>query len=775
MFYPKQLKGEMLINYLETYGPKLIAQGYDIIPLLHAKKFPGGVPGWQNLRMKPEDILPYIARGYTGVGILSKNCPAIDLDIRDRELTLWMIKQINDLIGESPYRVGQKPKALLPFKVQNPFRKLSSKIFHDPEGNKHQVEILGDGGQWVSFAIHPDTQEEYKWSKSIVDIPRSELPTLGVHDAKEIIQIFEKECERRGWLVAGKSEPDTAAPKDVDQPHSTSKERLELSSVKIKKYLASIDPAGKDYTERLKVGMSIHHETAGSDEGFGMWDEWLQRSPDYDDNVATQADKGSTLRYKWDSFTSNGEAEHTSTFRSVIKEANAAGTVEDDSKLAEFLKRFVYVATDDTVHDLWSPQEVENLPLKNFNTKMRKHSMVVEFPTKKVDENGATIWDEKSVTVADQWLKHVDRQDVQGMIYAPGRNAVRVIERHGHKYLNSYRAPVFERPVDGDYTLLPFRLHMDYMFPDEQEREWFLSWMALNVQHPENRCKVTPLHVSVREGTGRGWMIELMNELLGSWNCRSVKIEEVTDAKFNAFLANSLLIFVDEVYEQGAGKFKVMDKIRATLTENQIEINEKNVKARKRDIHANFFLMTNHPDALSISDTDRRINVLWCDADPLLLPEGGEGYFDALYGWKKSRENVAALYFWLLERDLSGFKWQRSFKGKSRERLIDNSMSDVERAFLDVLRAPKWPVMTLEKVAEQMAEESGDEWLAADRKVESQIKKLLQKNCESLGEQVRVGGRGSKKVRPWILHRDTSSDKICHDGVLKIIQEQYSV
>lgn len=760
------------MNHLEILGPKLIDNGYDIIPLLHAKKYPGGVPGWQNLRMKKEEILPYIARGYTGVGVLSQRTPAVDLDIRDRELTLFMVKEVHELIGEAPYRVGQKPKALLPFKVQNPFRKQSSKIYHDPEGNKHQVEILGDGGQFVAFGIHPDTQEEYKWSKTLVDIPRSELPTLGIHDAKEIIGIFEKECDRRGWKAAGSSSQGSN-PEGTPTTSSNSKERLELSTVKMRKYLAGIDPASKDYTERLKVGMCIHHETAGSDEGFEMWDDWLQRSPEYDDNVKTQEGKGSTLRYKWGTFTSD---EHSSTFRSVIKEANEANTVEDTGKLAEFLKRYVYVATDDTVHDLWSHQETENLRLQNFNNKMKKYSMIIEFPTKRTDENDAVIWDQKEVMVADQWLKHADRQDVQGMIYAPSRNATRVVKRHSQDYLNSYRAPVFEKPENpAQEHLKPFMDHIEYMFPDENEREWFLSWMALNIQHPENRCKVTPLHVSVREGTGRGWMVELMNDLLGSWNCRSVKIEEVTDAKFNAFLANSLLIFVDEVYEPGGGKFRVMDKIRATLTENQIEINEKNVKARKRDIHANFFLMTNHPDALSISDTDRRINVLWCDADPLAMPNAGEDYFDQLYAWKKSGKNVAALYYFLLERDLSGFKWQRSFKGKSRERLIANSMSDVERAFLDFLREPQWPVMTLEKIAEQMSRESGDDWIFTDQKVKNQIKKLLQKSCESHNNQVRVGGRGSKKVRPWILKRGTESDKLCHDDVLEIIQEQYKV
>lgn len=40
-------------------------------------------------------------------------------------------------------------------------------------------------------------------------------------------------------------------------------------------------PDDLSYDEWCAVGMAVHHETGGSDEGFDAWDEWSQRSPKY--------------------------------------------------------------------------------------------------------------------------------------------------------------------------------------------------------------------------------------------------------------------------------------------------------------------------------------------------------------------------------------------------------------------------------------------------------------------------------------------------------------
>ena len=50
---------------------------------------------------------------------------------------------------------------------------------------------------------------------------------------------------------------------------------------------------------------------------------------------------------------------------------------------------------------------------------------------------------------------------------------------------------------------------MDYLFPIAAERDWFISWIAFNLQRPETRCKVTPLCTSRwLMAPGRGWLVD---------------------------------------------------------------------------------------------------------------------------------------------------------------------------------------------------------------------------------------------------------------------------
>ena len=141
------------INYLEKYGPKLIYLGYKIIPLVDRKKYPKE-PGWQKIESKSSDIPKWLDKGYTGIGVLCSTTPAVDLDIRNKDLSIWMKDRVFEIAGQAPIRVGMAPKALLPFKTLKPFRKMSSKKYEAPDDSLHQVEILAkEINSWLMVSI----------------------------------------------------------------------------------------------------------------------------------------------------------------------------------------------------------------------------------------------------------------------------------------------------------------------------------------------------------------------------------------------------------------------------------------------------------------------------------------------------------------------------------------------------------------------------------------------------------------------------------------------
>jgi len=263
------------MNYLQQHGKKLVHLGYTPLPLLSRSK---GVfeNDWPNIITTDEHIDKWLRDGcegvaYKGIGIQSKYTPAVDLDIREKELCEIMIQKVHEICGNAPVRIGMPPKALLPFRTSEPFAGCKSPVFTSPDGEKHQIEILAGGQQFVAYNIHQDTGNPYEWSKDLMDIPWSELPELDTEKAVQIIKFFEKECNARSWTSNKKAF-------DSNSGISSNQNIIGLSLDEIQKYLDDVDPEPLDYEGWLNVGMGICHETRGSDEGFELWLKWSEHS-----------------------------------------------------------------------------------------------------------------------------------------------------------------------------------------------------------------------------------------------------------------------------------------------------------------------------------------------------------------------------------------------------------------------------------------------------------------------------------------------------------------
>ena len=327
------------INYLEKYGPKLIEQGYGVVPIVRGKKYPKEKE-WQKIVATKEDIPAWVQKGYFSVGVLCKNTPAVDLDIRDKTLLTWMKNKVFEITGKSLIRVGNAPKAILPFRADQPFQKLASKKFKDPKGVEHQVEVLGDGNQFVAFGTHPETRKGYKWDTPLADIPQSDLPTLNLEQAKKIISIFETECKERKWKPVSGGESLDAPPyqtestvdpqsfEEWDREQTIDLGRLEISDEDVRATLQNVDPQVLDYSRWLKVGMALYHQFEGVEQGFEMWEEWSSRDPG--------RFQPEDMPSKWKTFAPEPGCKPI-TFRSVIKLAKETQKVPSVPRSPEFI------------------------------------------------------------------------------------------------------------------------------------------------------------------------------------------------------------------------------------------------------------------------------------------------------------------------------------------------------------------------------------------------------------------------------------------------------
>ena len=89
----------------------------------------------------------------------------------------------------------------------------------------------------------------------------------------------------------------------------------------LKSYLDYIEPSFL-YNEWIQIGMIIHKETGGSDEGLFLWDQWSCGAVNYEDGVCEQ---------KWKSFTLDGKKTlGIGTLRMIARKNGWEYDIEDD-------------------------------------------------------------------------------------------------------------------------------------------------------------------------------------------------------------------------------------------------------------------------------------------------------------------------------------------------------------------------------------------------------------------------------------------------------------
>ena len=250
-------------------------RGYKVIPVEAGQKRPL-FSNWPSYDATPELIEKWGAKG--NIGVLTADTPAVDLDIRDDALACGMEAFVATLLGDVPTRVGRAPKRLMVFRTDAPFRKLASVRFECELGGVHQVEILGQGQQFVAYGIHPDTNAPYKWVsfEALHDVDAADLPLLTLENARVIIAEFEKRAKARGWVPKTEGR-ESAADDDLD----FLRPKPDISDDDVRESIKLLDNPGRDFDLWLKVGAALNDHFEGGTEGLELWHEWSERSELY--------------------------------------------------------------------------------------------------------------------------------------------------------------------------------------------------------------------------------------------------------------------------------------------------------------------------------------------------------------------------------------------------------------------------------------------------------------------------------------------------------------
>lgn len=271
-----------------NYKNTLIAKGY--IPLPQN----GHVPAVDNFISS--DFTPPDGFSKHNIGIVCGNgenpiC-AVDIDIVDETLSEKIKNAAFNVLGSSPKRIGSAPKMLLIYRADKEgIRKKTSDTYliHDV---KCKVEILGYGQVFTALGIHPKTQKPYIWKNgniihiaaaSLTEITETKLNTF--LDLCDTLLFNSKFKKYRKETKLEHSDYDPNDPLDH-------KPKVGKTIDEIKELLKPLDP-DCDRDQWRNIGLSVHHETEGNEEGFQIWDDWSSGGSKYNERE---------MERQWESF-----------------------------------------------------------------------------------------------------------------------------------------------------------------------------------------------------------------------------------------------------------------------------------------------------------------------------------------------------------------------------------------------------------------------------------------------------------------------------------------
>lgn len=741
----------MATPYLGKYGSDSLRNGYEIIPIKPGTKRPP-FDKWEDIRATRRQLDRWLDDNPRfGMGILARKTPLVDIDSRDQGITDKMVAFVEELLGETLQRVGLPPKTGLVYRTDKPFPKVNSRIFVRPEDdvadkrNWHKLEVLGDGQQWVAYAIHPDTEKPYRWldKHGPHSVPWDHLPTITRDQALEIAAEFERLCEEAGWKVKRgsslKSRTTAVIEDDEDDDEflqDTSPIDLSTQELSVK---LGIVPGAEDYDTWLQVGMALWHQYDGDDEGLILWHEWSAQASNYDSDV---------LDSKWSTFEIEGKGRAPVTARLIVKLANEeerriageqvedtkeeiakAKDVEQLQKIARSIKHIAFepLVRDSVVSALRKRHKDitgDTMPVgrareltryENPDNKRKPkwlegyvyierdelfyHTETrVELSHKAFDaRHGRYMMTQKDRLEGRSTPEHTASQaalnlwqikTVYRRMYMPHEE--QFFTYNGQDFVNFYsEVGVPDMPdklsAEEKMAIKRVQAHLVHLFAYDKDRKLLLDWLAYIVQ-TRRRVNWMPL-IQGQEGDGKTFFARVMKAVLG-WENVAIVAGEALEEHYNHFMEGALLVFFEEVRLHSANRYAALNRMKPWITNESITIRKMHAGSYEIVNTAAMLAASNHKDAIPAGDNDTRYFPLFSrwqtKAAIKKFTEIHPQYYVDLYA---TLEHAGALRKWLMEHEIGeDFNPDaRAPESTYRAEMISLSQSDEEEAFDEAL------------------------------------------------------------------------------------------
>lgn len=279
------------------------------------------------------------------------------------------------------------------------------------------------------------------------------------------------------------------------------------------------------------------------------------------------------------------------------------------------------------------------------------------------------------------WADHHQRQQFEGMVFAPGRIT--------HTSYNLWRGfSVEARPGDKHQRFLS-HVRDNLCSGNGEHFSYLIGWMARAVQQPGRQGEVAVVMRGGR-GTGKSFFGQAFGALFGR-HFLEVSNPKHLVGNFNAHLRDTVLLFGDEAFFAGDKQHESV--LKTLVTSQNLVIEGKHVDAKLGRNYTHLILASNDSWVVPAGEDERRYFVL----DVADNRKQDHAYFSAVQQDLDSG-GLENLLDYLLGYDLSTFEVRKVPATDALKDQKAESLRGFEAYLLDLLLTGQEPVGTVEHI-----------------------------------------------------------------------------
>jgi hypothetical protein len=242
--------------------------------------------------------------------------------------------------------------------------------------------------------------------------------------------------------------------------------------------------------------------------------------------------------------------------------------------------------------------------------------------------------------------------------------------------LNFWVGPTVQ-PAPGNWVLLRDYLRKVICDGNSVAYDYIIKYMAHMIQKPEEKPGVMIVLLG-GQGTGKGVFFNLLRAI---WSRTTLQISDLdlVLGKFNAVLERNYIVCMDEALF--SGDRRSIDRLKSTVTEPFIQVEQKYQPSRRIDSVHRFFAASNHEHFANIERDDRRFLFLRLSTSH----QQDTTYFKAVAAAINDPLVVGALVYYLQFKDISRYDIRSKPKTKEQTKQKVRSLQGFERYWYEVL------------------------------------------------------------------------------------------